>query len=255
MARGFSYTLEGFKQGLRRVRNSNLRPIELKELGCVLYCPLREIKTGITKDLSGYGNDGIVIGASLKKTGDEYYIRWKKKLEKIGDQALSFDGIDDYVQIGNPASLQIAKNLTVEVWIYFNRYTHQAVNYFIAKHPGWGFFVGGNEPYTNDVGVFYNSTIVVYADGVFAAVGVRKWTHLAFTYDGNTTKIYLNGVSQPTTGTFTNDIILTNDLNIGRRTDIFGFVDGLIGEVRIYNRALSVEEIYYHYKIQKDLFR
>ena len=58
----------------------------------------------IAKDESGYGNDGIIHGATWT-TG-------------ISGKALSFDGIDDYIDCGNDASLDIADEITIEAWMY-----------------------------------------------------------------------------------------------------------------------------------------
>jgi len=195
----------------------------------------------IVADISKKSNTGVVYGASWANT-------------PLGHSTLSFNGVNNYVNVGNPESLQIAKNLTVEVWVYFNRYKHQVVNYTIAKHPGWGFFVGGDVGYLNDIGVFYNNELSVYADGVFNSVGIKTWCHLVFNYNGSTTEIYLNGVSQPITGTCTNNLITTNALNIGRRTDGFGHIDGFIDEVRIYNRVLSPVEVNKRYQETKHFF-
>jgi Concanavalin A-like lectin/glucanases superfamily len=70
------------------------------------------------------------------------------------------------------------------------------------------------------------------------------WTHEALTYDGTTLRLYINGVlaiSQARTGT-----ILaggTNPLWIGGNSPHGEYSQGLIDEVRIYNRALSQTEI------------
>ncbi|RLI91232.1 MAG: hypothetical protein DRO95_04750, partial [Candidatus Altiarchaeales archaeon] len=55
-------------------------------------------------DISKYGNDGTIYGAT-----------WTDG--KFG-KALSFDGVDDYVDCGNDSSLDITDAITIEAWIY-----------------------------------------------------------------------------------------------------------------------------------------
>jgi len=72
---------------------------------------------------------------------------------------------------------------------------------------------------------------------------VNAWTHLAFTYDGVTEKFYVNGAlaaSRAQTGA----IAAANGvLHIGGDSVWGEHFQGLIDEVRIYNRALSATEI------------
>jgi len=64
-----------------------------------------KIEGGKVIDTSGYGNDGVVHGATLVPG-----------LEQLGN-ALSFDGVDDYVDCGNDASLNVTNAITIEAWI------------------------------------------------------------------------------------------------------------------------------------------
>lgn len=67
------------------------------------------------------------------------------------------------------------------------------------------------------------------------------WTYYALTYDGTTTRLYVNGTlltSAAGTHSTNNDPLL-----IGAWTPSSEFFDGLIDEVRIHNRALTLAEI------------
>jgi hypothetical protein len=69
----------------------------------------------------------------------------------------------------------------------------------------------------------------------------NTWYHITFTFDGSTFKIYVNGVLENSvvhTGTMTS----VTGYDIGGSPGLTSF-PGLIDEVRIYNRALSAEEI------------
>jgi len=76
---------------------------------------------------------------------------------------------------------------------------------------------------------------------------VGVWYHIAGVYDAtaDTLDIYINGVADNGVlrGTVPpSQVSPAVNVNIGRRTGGFGF-NGVIDEVRIYNRALSAEEI------------
>jgi len=55
-------------------------------------------------DISRYGNNGTINGAVWTSSG------------RFGS-ALQFDGVDDYVDCGNGASLNITTAVTVEAWV------------------------------------------------------------------------------------------------------------------------------------------
>ncbi len=75
----------------------------------------------------------------------------------------------------------------------------------------------------------------------------NQWVHLAFTYNGHQTKIYLNGnkinSSDVSAGfIFGGESHSIGDSHWGLENNNRPF-NGLIDEVRIYNRALNDEEI------------
>ncbi len=76
-----------------------------------------------------------------------------------------------------------------------------------------------------------------------AQVAASTWTHLAATYDGANIRIFVNGTQAATvaqTGAITTS---TGVLHIGGNAIWPEWFQGLIDEVRIYNRALSATEI------------
>ena len=72
---------------------------------------------------------------------------------------------------------------------------------------------------------------------------VNVWTHVALTYDGTIIRLYVNGAqagSQARTGSIQAN---SNPLWIGGNSPYGEYFQGLIDEVRVYNRALSQAEI------------
>ncbi len=99
---------------------------------------------------------------------------------------------------------------------------------------------------------FINGTEV----GGNAALLPNTWYHLVATYDGSSVKFYVNGQFQNSADK--SDLIdtSTGNLYIGDYGGSLGSsaynFKGIIDEVRIYNRALSEEEIKAHYLANKD---
>src|SRR6266853_1651574 len=76
-----------------------------------------------------------------------------------------------------------------------------------------------------------------------AALAANAWTHLATTFDGAALRLYVNAVqvsSLAATGALPTS---TNPLQIGGDSIYGQFFQGMIDEVRIYNRALTQAEI------------
>ena len=76
-----------------------------------------------------------------------------------------------------------------------------------------------------------------------AASATGAWTHLAVTYDGANLRLYVNGV-QTASRALTGSIVTTTGLlKIGGNAVSGEWFNGLIDEVRIYNRALTAAQI------------
>ena len=72
---------------------------------------------------------------------------------------------------------------------------------------------------------------------------VNAWTHVALTYDGATLRLYVNGTQVATPAT-TGAIQATDSpLWIGGNNPYGEYFQGLIDEVRVYNRALTQADI------------
>ena len=192
--------------------------------------------SGVTAyDRSGQGNNGTLTNGPSRVAG------------KIG-QALSFDGVNDYVSIPDSVAIDV-ETVTVSAWIKTTQTTEgEIIEKWIntgtpARYPyvlrinnatvGKAFFRAYDG--TNNPGA--TSTTNINNGAWHHLVGVRR--------DGTDLRLYVDGVLESTaTDTTTGDT--TNDLAIGigaRRTTAAGPFNGLIDEVRVYNRALTPAEI------------
>lgn len=158
---------------------------------------------------------------------------------KLGT-AWNFDGVDDYIDVGNAASLNPANQITLAAWIK-TTIISSSQKIIVKDNAGAGgpqqYFIrvqsGGMIRF--EVGTSASNFLTTSA-GVISA---NTWHHVVGTYDGSTMKIYVNGVlntSSSISGTMSNNGVNTR---IGIREDnVFPF-NGVIDEVGIWNRALT----------------
>ena len=83
--------------------------------------------------------------------------------------------------------------------------------------------------------------------GTEGALKLNRWHHLAMTYDGADLKLYLDGAPVGSAAVNKKRTPGRHPLAIGRRQDGYVYFKGAIDEARIYNRALSADEIKDHY--------
>jgi len=75
------------------------------------------------------------------------------------------------------------------------------------------------------------------------AIPLNAWTHIATTYDGANQRFYINGALVATKAQTGSIAVGNQPLRIGGNNVSGEFFRGVIDEVRIYNRALSLAEI------------
>ena len=81
-----------------------------------------------------------------------------------------------------------------------------------------------------------------------------KWHHLAGTYDGKKVRFYFDGELKYTESNSGSIKIREYPVTIGGWTSQTRFINCLIDEARIYNRALSAGEIQQRYQNTKHLY-
>ena len=184
-------------------------------------------------DLSGNNNHGTITGAT-------------RVAGKLG-QALSFNGSGNYVNCGNDASLNITGAITIEAWVKLTSNTFQPI---VSKYEetlsqeSYSFGLSGNKLQTR---VSPNGSTPYIFTGV-ATLNNNQWYHLVMTYDGSNIKQYYDGNLDKTDAYSLSLYTSSSTVQIGRwgLTPTM-FFNGLIDDVRIYNRALSPSEITAHY--------
>ena len=193
--------------------------------------------TGNAKDSSGLGHHGTTYGPIL--TTDRYGTL---------DAAYYFDGINDRIEVTDQPNLRCRK-ITISVWILPNPFL-----------PGLQIVYKADLSTANNEAYSVNSSHAAIKDSSNSMPGVgwricsfiqpassTSWSHLLFTYDGDSLTTYINGIKK-------NQIShhgLIDSCAIGNLR--FGFnhlssgngdpFHGKIDDIGIWNRALSLQEI------------
>jgi hypothetical protein len=167
---------------------------------------------------------------------------------KIGS-AFSFDGVNDYIQVGNKTSLKMTDAVTVEAWIYPTG---------AGSDPSSGGIIVNKEG-EYEIARFADGTIrwAVANSGItwtFVNTGfvapLNQWTHIALSYGDGSVRTFANGALVHTrtynsSSTLGDAHVGQEDFRIGGRQSSCcnQYFRGSIDEVKVYNRTRSASEI------------
>lgn len=155
----------------------------------------------------------------------------------------SFNGTDDYVNLGSTLSLQAANKLSVSAWVNITDFTNYhailytnnsnagyALQTLIASDTGAGFV----RFFTGTTANILNSTV---------AIPTSTWTHLVGVYDGASHKIYINGQLNNSNNLATS--ITDSGVNkyLGSLNGTQQMFLGSMDEVGIWSRDLTQSEV------------
>ncbi len=185
------------------------------------------------RDISGYDNHGIIIGAT-----------YADGVLGTGGTALEFDGVGDYVDI---EEIWYGDNWTLSFWFKAN--TIENYN---------SLFADDNEGSARGGIAFFNNQLWVREkdeDGkatfrTNTFFNVDAWYYAVAIRDSGVYKWHINGVEDKISGQDEYANIDKID-RIGNSNSTSG-INGLIDDVRIYSRALTASEIQTLYAQTKD---
>ena len=190
--------------------------------------------------------DGSALDFSGKNNHGEWQGSESYGLGVVG-QAASFDGTDSggYVLVDHDETLDGMNKLTLSAWAKKN---DAAVGgYVFLKHITYSLIADEKRINTYVEGSGGHTSIVPTTD----LINDTEWHHYALTYDGNTAKVYVDG--QELESKPFSESIATNparNLYIGKNPWGNNF-NGLIDEVKIYDKALTGQEILASYENNK----
>jgi sialidase-1 len=209
---------------------------ELPGSGPVSYLKFDETSGTTASDSSGNGNTGTVTNGATWAAGHL-------------NNGLTLDGTNDYVDAGNKTSMQFGKgDFTAAAWVKTdtitgNRFIFWYGDVGTAVPSWWVRMESGKIAFLLD-GTSAPTENYVATDTAALSVGV--WKHIAVTREDTILRIYVNGVE--TKAIYTSNVpdvtSASNGLAIGKdKNGTTRYWDGMIDEVRVYDRSLSSKEI------------
>ena len=198
--------------------------------GLVAHYPFN----GNTKDESGNSLNGSVVGAKLTqdRNGNNY-------------SAYSFDGLNDRIVI-DKNSLFENQQFSISAWFMAEKDTGTVISLSVPpngkNNSGYNVaIIDGLPRGTSNIGS--GIWAIALSD---SPTSLNEWHHIVFTYDGINLELYLDNelivdVEQPHVVNYSEH----NPINIGTYASSAGgtWFTGKIDDIRIYNRALNLNEI------------
>jgi hypothetical protein len=191
-------------------------------------------------DMSGFENNGQLlnqVGYSTANGG-----------------SLIFDGINDGVNCGNDSSITKLQQITINCWVKpisfpsgFNTgrvILRSESGYRIYWYESSGF----SDP--NRLYFYINATdnsLETSASYLTSNFSTNTWYNISATYDGSSTKLYVNSVLVDSKTGKSGFINSDDIIYLGRTGSNLYRYDGNISQVSIYNRALSESEVLQNY--------
>jgi hypothetical protein len=196
---------------------------------------------GTIADRAG-SNHGYFIGGATSSA---------KTIGKLG-QALNFDGIDDYVSATNESNFDFARTnaFSLSIWARGLGSDEDLIGKFNSV--GYVLYEDVSQKLSFDL-ITSTESMRMKTNSTYVS---NEWAHVAVTYDGssnnNGMKVYVNGQNVAATvngdTSVTGSILNNANLTIGR-LDPCCYFDGNLDDARVYNRALTADEVKALYKL------
>lgn len=195
------------------------------------WMKFNETSGSIAIDSSGNDNNGSLVGPPLPV---------RSVVGRLGG-AMAFNGsVNQSVAIPSSSSLNPTLAMSVTAWIYPNQWGNNANRRILQKGSSDNQYrlCAENNVLKWDIANVGTVTTTLPA--------TAAWTHVAATYDGTNMRLFINGTQAGSVGATvaiptTNDALQISTKNPNSTAN--DHFDGLLDDVRIYDRALSNGEI------------
>ena len=191
-------------------------------------------------DLSGNNNTGTLTNGPT--------------FNSANGGSIVFDGVDDYVTTPHNSAYNMTLAMSFNFWFKSTK----TVDCYISTKTENSFYicVGPTGEVANKMSFYLIGVSPAGWVQSVSDVSTGNWVHTGITWDGSTSRIYINGIldkSASNTGTASTG---TSPLLIGARFQATygGYGSGNISNFSIYNRALSATEVLQNYNAQKSRF-
>ena len=177
-------------------------------------------------DSSGNNNDANWSADAFATTTSKY------------GRSVDMDGTGDFMLVDSSSSLDsYTDGISMAGWFYLDALS--TTKYFFDKQNNFYFRVSSTGAVTLYLFGIDNPTSLTTASGV---VTTGNWFHIAFTYDGSSRRIYVNGKIKAE-DIKSGSVSSGGGLYIASQASGTNPIDGRVDEVRLYNAGLSPTEI------------
>lgn len=190
------------------------------------WWPFEEGQGDLAVDQSGHANHGTLVG-------DPQWVPGHDGL------ALDFDGQGDYIDTGKMASeLRVDGNSprTIALWVYPRSFNGGGLYELGGDGTREGFSLRARD---SDGG--WQARYGGVDANVFAGESRNEWVHLTHVYEASKAEVYVNGYYPRSRRQLVLDTTDDKPFRIGICEGIT--FDGLIDDVRLYDRAMTRQEI------------
>jgi hypothetical protein len=200
-----------------------------------VYYDAKNYTSGVVQDLSTNSFDGTLTNGASFNNSD-------------GIDKFVFDGTNDYISGSIPSTFTGNQTYTFSIWVKPN------------SHPSGfvGVFEVGTRSNDDAMGLYFDTGKIIhlaYADNLatttYATIG--EWVHITGTYTSGDRRVYANGnlLKQDDYSDLT---LAGTTFKLGSNLAGTQAFDGSIANFRLFNRALTSDEIYQFYAYQKEYF-
>lgn len=170
-------------------------------------------------------------------------------------QGRSFDGIDDYLTLPVSTCWNFSGDFTVIIWVKpdtLNRNLIKSVSnedWSLATNNDWAFNIGGD----GNLNFYVKGSAAM---GGSSAIDVGRPTMVSVRRCSGSASLIKD--AEQTGPSYANSLSLgnTQTLEIGRNeVNLDLILDGMIGEIWLFNRALTFLEVQRHYLATKSRYR
>ena len=189
-------------------------------------------------DLSGNGNNGTLTNGPTYSSDN--------------GGVVVFDGVNDFINGVHNTQTNITGNITIECWF---RLTN--------TRSDWVRIFGKGDSANRTVGLWYNQTSSTFLYQRYGStnmsaqysstVSLNTWYHMVGTSSGNSHILYLNNVQRATSSSGTTFASSTDPYKVGYG-NIHTYHIGNVSNCRIYNRALTPQEIQQNFNATRSRF-
>jgi hypothetical protein len=206
-----------------------VRDLSIIETGdLVAYYPFN----GNATDASGFSNDGTVNGAVL--SADRF---------AVTNNAYYFDGLDDFILVPNVAHLNFQNSISVNFWLRVNEFFDSREAYPLSHgnwERRWKFSI-----FNKKIRWTIKTDTQIKDVDFTGELALNTFYNITGCYNGSDIELYINGQLDNFAQLNGKIMTTTVDLTIGQvlpNNNQYNF-KGVLDDIRIYNYALSMQEI------------